>query len=317
MRVHGKGYKMMARRSGRTSRHAARAAFTLVELLVVIAIIGVLVALLLPAVQSAREASRRTQCSSHLRQLGLAIANFEDTYKYIPYTRLDTRETWAVLLLPYLEQQGQFAQWDMSKMYYQQNDAARLPTLHVMTCPTRRKPPQVSRNLPGSQLDILQGTTGPHVPGGVSDYGANSGTRDGTNDYYEGGTFSGVLYTQANAANGPFWYKGKPMRISMIMDGLSNTLFLGEKHVSVQELNGEGSIYNGDHGSSFKKAGVGDPLIRNPNQTGNMGRFGSWHPGICQFVFGDGSVRPIRVTIDLTTLGFLARRDDGVAVQLE
>src|SRR6266850_1473662 len=100
-----------------------RPAFTLVELLVVIAIIGVLVALLLPAVQAAREASRRTQCSSHLRQVGLAVCNFEDTYKMVPYTRLDTRETWAVILLPYLEQPGQFALWDMNKSYYNQVEA--------------------------------------------------------------------------------------------------------------------------------------------------------------------------------------------------
>src|SRR5262245_55784762 len=96
-----------------------RQGFTLVELLVVIAIIGVLVALLLPAVQAARESSRRTQCSNHLKQIGLALYGFEDTYKVIPYTRLDTRETYAVLLLPFLEQNNLFSQWDMSKEYYQ------------------------------------------------------------------------------------------------------------------------------------------------------------------------------------------------------
>jgi len=294
-----------------------RRGFTLVELLVVIAIIGVLVALLLPAVQQAREASRRTQCASHLKQVGLGVANFEDVMKVVPYSRLDTRETWAVLMLPYMEQPGQFALWDMNKSYYNQSDAARLPTLKILVCPTRRKPPQQSRNISGHAEDILQGTSNPHVPGGVADYAANTGTQDGTTDYYEGGTFSGVLYTIQTAANGPFWYKGKAMRFSMVTDGLSNTIFLGEKHVSVSELNGEGSIYNGDHGSSFKKAGVGNPIIRDPNKIGNMSRFGSWHPGVCQFVFGDGSVRPIRVTIDLTTLGYLARRDDGQPVSFD
>jgi prepilin-type N-terminal cleavage/methylation domain-containing protein len=298
----------------RTNR--LRAAFTLVELLVVIAIIGVLVALLLPAVQAAREASRRTQCSSNLKQLGLGIANFEDTYKYVPYSRLDTRETWAVLMLPYIEQPGQFALWDMNKSYYNQVDAARLPTLKIMVCPTRRKPPVVSKNLTDHAEDILQGTTTPHVPGGVADYAANCGTQDGANDYYDG-VFSGITYTLATAANGPFWYKGKQIRFSMITDGLSNTIFLGEKHVAVSQLNGEGSIYNGDHGSSFKKAGVGNPIIRDPQKLDNMSRFGSWHPGVCQFVFGDGSVRSIRNTLDLTTLGYLARRDDGQPVSFD
>src|SRR3954466_5998755 len=106
----------------------ARLGFTLVELLVVIAIIGVLVALLLPAVQQAREASRRTQCSSHLRQVGLGCVHFEDINKYLPYTRLDTRETWAVLMLPFMEQQAQYALWDMSKSYFTQSDAGGLPT---------------------------------------------------------------------------------------------------------------------------------------------------------------------------------------------
>src|SRR5687767_908554 len=96
-------------------RMIVRCGFTLVELLVVIAIIGVLVALLLPAVQAARESSRRTQCANHLKQIGLAVHSFEDTYKTIPYTRLDTRETYAVLLLQYLEQGNLYSQWNLTK----------------------------------------------------------------------------------------------------------------------------------------------------------------------------------------------------------
>src|SRR5262245_20421907 len=115
----------------------ARTAFTLVELLVVIAIIGVLVALLLPAVQTARESARRMQCSSHLRQMGLGVINFEDVNKMLPYTRTDPSETWAVLILPYIEQQAQYSLWDLKKNYYAQVDAARLTTGKVMVCPSR------------------------------------------------------------------------------------------------------------------------------------------------------------------------------------
>src|SRR4051794_2767386 len=99
-----------------------RVGFTLVELLVVIAIIGVLVALLLPAVQTAREASRRTQCANNLKQLGLAVANFEDVTNVLPYSRTDPGETWTVIILPYLEQPAHFALWDLKKNYYQQID---------------------------------------------------------------------------------------------------------------------------------------------------------------------------------------------------
>jgi len=292
--------------------------FTLVELLVVIAIIGVLVALLLPAVQSAREASRRTQCANHLKQLGLANSGFEDVNKSIPYSRTDPAESWTVLILPFMEQQAQYELWDLKKNYYQQVDAARLPTPKILVCPTRRKPPAQTKQLASGGIpDILQGSTPPFTPGGVSDYGCNSGTPAGTNDYYEGGTFSGVVYTHETAANGPYWYKGKPMRLSQVTDGLSNTLFLGEKHVSVQELNGEGSTYNGDNGAPFKKAGVGAPLINIATKTGNLSRFGSWHPGAVQFVLGDGSVRAIRATIDLTTLDNLANKHDGQPVNFD
>src|SRR5919106_972509 len=89
--------------------------FTLVELLVVIAIIGVLVALLLPAVQAARESARRMQCQNHLKQIGLGIHNFEDTNKTLPHSRYDNRYTWAVEILPFIEQKALFEQWNLTK----------------------------------------------------------------------------------------------------------------------------------------------------------------------------------------------------------
>ena len=283
-----------------------RSGFTLVELLVVIAIIGVLVALLLPAVQSAREAARRSQCSNNLKQIGLAVHNFEDTYKYVPYTRLDTRETWAVMLLPFLEQPAMFERWDLKKNYYNQDPAVRETCLKVYACPTRRPSPQ--KSIAG---DVLQGTTNPSVPGGVGDYSACAGAPKGTNgvatngDYYLGQNGT----DDSSAANGAFWYKGPSLiRFATITDGLSNTLFIGEKAVARLNLGKEGSIYNGDHGNSFKKAGVGAPLQKTVNQGSN---FGSWHPGICQFVMGDGSVRAILNEIDLTTLDRAAHRFDG------
>ena len=293
------------------ARTRIRFGFTLVELLVVIAIIGVLVALLLPAVQSAREASRRTQCANNLKQIGLGLHGFNDTYNYLPYTRLDTRETWAVLLLPYIEQSTLFNQWVLTRQFYDQLPEVREATLKTYICPTRRKPPL--KSLDG---DVHQDGTRPHTPGAVGDYTSCAGTPAGTNDYYENGVFSGTLYTQHTAANGAFWYKGPyPMRMAQISDGISNVLFIGERHITVRNLNREGSIYNGDHGSSFKKAGVGAPLARSPNGSGS--HFGSWHPGICQFVLGDGSVRGLRNEMDLTVLGYLAHRFDGNPVNFE
>jgi len=298
-----------------TRMNSLRSAFTLVELLVVIAIIGVLVALLLPAVQSAREAARRMQCTSHLRQMGLGVINFEDVNKVLPYTRTDPSETWAVLLLPFIEQQAQYGLWDLKKNYYNQTNEARLPTGKVMVCPSRRKPPRQSKD---NNFDKLQGdVNAPFTPGGVSDYAVNCGTKDGQTDYYPDSAFSGIVYSIDTACNGPFWYKGKPMRLAMITDGLTNTIFLGEKHISVKELDFEGSTYNGDNGQPFKKAGVGNAIIRSPTIVGNMSRFGSWHPGVCPFVMGDGAVRIISNDIDLTTLGYLAHRFDGNAINVD
>src|SRR5262245_38816439 len=97
-----------------------RRGFTLVELLVVIAIIGVLVALLLPAVQAAREAARRSQCQNNLRQIGLATQNFHDTNNYLPPLRIAGAEGWAsywVLIMPYIEQSNLQAAWNLQLKY--------------------------------------------------------------------------------------------------------------------------------------------------------------------------------------------------------
>src|SRR5262245_3709921 len=117
---------------------STRRAFTLVELLVVIAIIGVLVALLLPAVQAAREAARRAQCQNHLKQLGLGIHNCEDTFKSLPHTRMDNRYTWAVEIMPFIEQKNLFEQWNLTKSYYTQTAPARLTAVPIYFCPSRR-----------------------------------------------------------------------------------------------------------------------------------------------------------------------------------
>src|SRR5436190_18626579 len=118
------------------SSRGKRAAFTLIELLVVMAIIGVLIGLLLPAVQKVRDAANRASCSNNLKQLGLACHNFHDTYGFLPpqqiappaisppavaaLTGVDGYATWAVLLLPYIEQDNQFKQWDLQMSYFSQ-----------------------------------------------------------------------------------------------------------------------------------------------------------------------------------------------------
>ena len=276
--------------------------FTLVELLVVIAIIGILIALLLPAVQAAREAARRTQCQNNLKQIGLAIHNYHDTFKAYPYSRVDTRETWAVLILPYMELKNLQDLWDFKKNYYSQSDAVRLVNVAGYICPTRRAPPQIS-----TAGDVLQGTTNPHVPGACGDYAACVGDPTGNTDYFPG-------QNAPPPANGIFRYKSSQLlNTASVLDGLSNTFLVGEKHIpnSMWGKGVDSSILNGDHAGSFKKAGVGAPLAKGPK---GSGQFGSYHPGTCHFVLADGSVKGLSVSIELKNLGRLANRQDGEVI---
>lgn len=285
--------------------------FTLIELLVVIAIIAILIALLVPAVQKVREAASRAQCGNNLKQVGLAVHSFHDANKYSVYSRQDTAETWAVMLLPYLDQLPLFTQWDFTKNYYTQSPGVLAQPVPVYYCPARRIG---SAALLSTSGDVLQGTTNPNVPGALADYAACTGDPSGVIDYLVGmGT---PPCTDANVANGAFIYKGGKLKFMQITDGLSNTIFVGEKHVPNFQfgVSPDSSVYNGDNGASHRQAGIGAPIAKGP--TGS-GQFGSYHPGFCLFVFGDGTVRPIPVTIDLALLGNLANRRDDKVVNLE
>jgi prepilin-type N-terminal cleavage/methylation domain-containing protein/prepilin-type processing-associated H-X9-DG protein len=301
-----------------------RAAFTLVELLVVIAIIGVLVALLLPAVQAAREAARRSQCQNHLKQIGLGIHNFEDINKSLPHTRYDNRYTWAVEIMPYIEQQNTFAAWDLGKSYYAQTATARLAAIPIYYCPSRRSHKLgTSGSISIPDNDIQDNTSNAPVPGALSDYAVSVGST-GRDYWWDGNGSSGgdntllktrgafrMMNNWSTVITQPATVPGR--RIAEITDGMSNTLWVGEKHVQIGQFgksSGDCSIYNGDKGCSFRGAGPSHPLARIPSQN-LVANFGSYHPGVCQFVMADGSVRALRVSINTTVLGNIADVDDG------
>jgi prepilin-type N-terminal cleavage/methylation domain-containing protein len=149
-----------------------RKGFTLIELLVVISIISVLIGLMMPAVQKAREAADRTVCANNLKQIALAMHNYESIFQSLPPARVSANgASWAVVILPWIEQGNLHRQWNMNAPYYLQNDVARLTTVPLYFCPARRTAPG-SISVTGD----LAGGKGLHVPGALSDYAGNFGS---------------------------------------------------------------------------------------------------------------------------------------------
>jgi prepilin-type N-terminal cleavage/methylation domain-containing protein len=292
---------------------ARRGGFTLVELLVVTAIIALLIALLLPAVQKVREAASRAHCANNLKQIGLAIHNYYGVKNKLPPTRLsDLHATWAILILPYIEQNALYNQWNLPLPYYDQNDTARKTSVSLYYCPSRREPGWIS--VSGDNNDDLPGgVLGPFVPGALGDYGVCTGT-----DNNDGGEsfWPGAINGAFRAATDQTGKKLAPITFDSIKDGLSNTFFAGEKQVQRGNF-GAGpldcSLYNGDYWlCSSRSAGPLFPIAQ--SQDDPAVSFGSCHDGICQFLFGDGGVRTISNNIDPRILALLANINDGQAI---
>jgi len=320
----------------------ARCAFTLIELLVVIAIIGVLIGLLLPAVQKVRESANRISRANNLKQLGLACHTFHDIHNNFPPSRAaDNFGTWAVFLLPYIEQTAQYKAWgDGTLRYYATPFDARQP-VKTLFCASRGKP-RVSTSGDGPRT----GPTYPFTPGGCSDYAANEG--NGFND--NGPNANGVFIWHGDDSKVltlPFADPKAMLRtilssvtMASINDGTSNTVMIGEKHIRDERDFGvspyDGSIYNGDPsmpGAPYARQGGREwpdanyanktiasaftrdlPLAQRGESTFRERRFGSWHPGVCQFVFCDGSVKAIANSVDILTLSWLIIRNDQRAI---
>lgn len=293
----------------RTSHHRRPCGFTLIELLVVIAIIAILIALLLPAVQQAREAARRVQCKNNLVQISLAIQNYEMAFEALPagvYNETGPIKNepkgyhmnWLAGLLPYLDQPVVFKHIDFEQsVYAPENQEVRKLRIPVFICPS-------------DPMDVM---TRSQLENGLEIYQTNYAACYNGNEAPLDRDNNGVMFLNSS------------IRYDQITDGSSNTIFIGE-HLYTDEslgwlsgtsitMRNTSSInkfypdrdnrYHTPQGLENKKEEEkGDPLLK-------MGGFGSSHVGGAHFGFGDGRVKFIAENIDTDLLEQLGNRADG------
>lgn len=286
--------------------------FTLVELLVVIAIIGVLVGLLLPAVQSAREAGRRMACSNNLKQVGLAVAVSDDVTKAFPTGRL-TRDpldvSWSFRILPFMEEQAIFDARNPNHAipcYDTSNATAFRTPVAAFYCPSRRGP-AADRNFDNNNLaPVVVGV----AAGG--DFAANAGTYFN----YHSASDGSIDPKQA----GPIHTFSK-VRGAQVTDGLSKTFAVGERHIPPPDSSVGATMVHFQQGdTAFFPSDTPHVLFRDTargladNDDGSdksNRKFGSKHPGITQFVFLDGHVEAIANLTEPIILKMYSAIGDG------
>ncbi len=327
-------------RSIRIDKARRNRAFTLVELLVVIAIIGILVGLLLPAVQAAREAARRMQCSNNMKQIALALHNYESTHKTLPHGTpnccTNNGFNWAVMIFPYLELTNLYSSMDTNGNL--RNTPANISVAQTKVvsgwiCPSDPAgsspfmPRFAAHNVsPGhgiwytASIGPTQMDSCPFCPAGATPSDSNyccQGNNFGTN--------AGNGYPTGNST-GMFGRSVKAIKFGHVTDGLSNTYMLGETlpgHCDFQglyalnfPLSGTGIPLNTKESNVARAVGATIFRAAGPNWFRVCG-FKSMHTGGAQFAMGDGSVQFVSTSIDYRTYNNLGTRAGGEVASLE
>jgi prepilin-type N-terminal cleavage/methylation domain-containing protein/prepilin-type processing-associated H-X9-DG protein len=284
--------------------------FTLVELLVVIAIIGSLVALLLPAVQAAREAARRNSCVNNLKQVGLAVQNHHQAVQQFPMGRDNTVQSsvsWAFRLLPYLEKNNVFASFNKhARVDDNSNSMAMRTPITEYACPSRRDA-AADRDFDNNDQPPLV-----RAAAALGDYAACAG-KEYMNGVVSatGGADNGLKADSRpdSAESGPI-YSFSKVQERHVTDGLSNTICVGEKHKPQNPANpnpdmlhyeqGDNAFLAGDSPRTIF-AGTNAGIATGPDDPSNV-KFGSEHNGLTHFMFLDGHVKALKNDIDYQVL---------------
>ncbi len=284
-----------------------RFGFTLVELLVVIAIIGVLVALLLPAVQAAREAARRIQCMNNVRQIGLAIANYESANRRFPSGWTDWKQTtkpgWGVChaLLSFMEQSNTANRLDTN---FAIDSSVNVPFLQTVV------PSFICPSDPADSIFELGSNTGLDEDGGHNIDQGPKLFRIAKSNYV--GVFGTLEIDEFPYKGDGAFFGNSFIRIRDFTDGVSNTIVFGERGSRLGGSLWQGYIFNAA-GASARFLGSTDHVPNSP--VGHFDDFSSYHTGGVHFIFGDCATKYISNSIDLEIYQAFATRAGGEVAQ--